>query len=154
MENKHILTSDGELYHWGIKGMKWGVRRFQKKDGSLTPAGKKRRKDTSNWSEDAKEAARIKKKSVNEMSNAELQKLNNRQNLERQYSQLNPSAVKRGIAAIAATAAFMGTILKVVNNSDKIVGVGKNAGKKIVDRVGDHVLKDLGKGLSKGLLDG
>lgn len=30
-----------ELYHWGIKGMKWGVRRYQKKDGSLTRAGKK-----------------------------------------------------------------------------------------------------------------
>lgn len=31
-----------ELTHWGIKGMKWGVRRYQNKDGSLTPAGKKR----------------------------------------------------------------------------------------------------------------
>lgn len=31
-----------ELYHHGIKGQKWGVRRFQNKDGSLTPAGEKR----------------------------------------------------------------------------------------------------------------
>lgn len=31
-----------ELFHWGIKGMKWGVRRYQNKDGSLTPDGKKR----------------------------------------------------------------------------------------------------------------
>lgn len=31
-----------ELYHYGIKGQKWGVRRFQKKDGTLTSAGKKR----------------------------------------------------------------------------------------------------------------
>ena len=31
-----------ELYHWGIKGQRWGVRRFQNPDGSLTPAGRKR----------------------------------------------------------------------------------------------------------------
>lgn len=36
---------DNELKHFGIKGMKWGVRRYQNKDGSLTPAGKKRYDD-------------------------------------------------------------------------------------------------------------
>ena len=35
----------GDLQHHGIKGQKWGVRRFQKKDGSLTPAGKERYDD-------------------------------------------------------------------------------------------------------------
>lgn len=32
------------IQHHGIKGMKWGVRRYQNKDGSLTPTGKKRSK--------------------------------------------------------------------------------------------------------------
>ena len=38
MVNDHI--SD-ELYHFGIKGMRWGIRRYQNKDGSLTPKGQK-----------------------------------------------------------------------------------------------------------------
>ena len=36
-----------EIYHWGIKGMKWGIRRYQNKDGSLTAAGKRRLKKES-----------------------------------------------------------------------------------------------------------
>lgn len=33
---------ENELMHWGVKGMRWGIRRYQNKDGSLTQAGKKR----------------------------------------------------------------------------------------------------------------
>lgn len=36
MENKYYLI------HYGIKGQKWGVRRYQNKDGTLTEAGKRR----------------------------------------------------------------------------------------------------------------
>ncbi len=33
---------NNQIWHWGVKGMKWGVRRYQNADGSLTDAGKKR----------------------------------------------------------------------------------------------------------------
>lgn len=47
MESNYVITSNGsfvseELYHHGIRGMKWGVRRYQNPDGSLTANGKKR----------------------------------------------------------------------------------------------------------------
>ena len=49
--SEYVLFSNGdfassdELYHWGIKGQKRGVRNFQNKDGSLIPAGRERYND-------------------------------------------------------------------------------------------------------------
>lgn len=43
--SNYILTSEGELYHWGVKGMKWGVRRSQNKEQKrLAKAQKKEQK--------------------------------------------------------------------------------------------------------------
>lgn len=71
MENNYILTSDGELYHWGVKGMKWGVRRYQNKNGSLTPAGKKRYADKLEPSASDSAVTKRVKNDYNKMSDKE-----------------------------------------------------------------------------------
>lgn len=68
--------NDYELYHWGVKGMKWGVR-------------KKRKNDTTQWSDDYKSTQKLKKKSVKELSNEDLRKINSRDVLESNYAKNN-----------------------------------------------------------------
>lgn len=116
-----------DLYHHGIKGMKWGVRKEHQSSGS-----KKKRSKMEDWSDDAKEANRINKKKVSQMSNAELQRLNNRKNLEQQYSRLNPSAISRGMKYVATAATVTGTAVTVICNSEKIIKIGKDVAEKII----------------------
>lgn len=96
------------IYHHGIKGMKWGVRRYQNKDGSLTPAGKKRRgssdfsvgigvkRKTASSMSKKTSSSTPKKKSVSEMSDDELRKAISRLQLEKQYRDLTPQKVSSG----------------------------------------------------------
>lgn len=60
MSNRYVISST-ELYHHGIKGQRWGIRRFQKKDGSLTSAGKKRYYDTPELNKQKREMESAKK---------------------------------------------------------------------------------------------
>lgn len=130
-----------ELYHHGIKGMKWGVRRFQNKDGSLTSAGRKRRRSQDNWSDDAKDAAIIRKKNHNQMSNAELRRLNERDQLVRNHQQLNPSAFKKGMSIAGTIVATAGTLTSLY----RLGKGGAKLGGKVIERIGDIVLDDLRK---------
>ena len=97
MEYK-ILRPD-ELAHHGIKGMRWGVRRYQNKDGSLTPAGEKRRAKLESkldklggkkkTADDANGVQPAKKMASN-MSDDELAKAITRARMEDEYRRLRP----------------------------------------------------------------
>lgn len=70
-----------EIYHHGIKGQKWGIRRYQNPDGSLTPDGKKRYskefyKELKSNKNDAEKIAEITRKRIGErISQEQLNKL-------------------------------------------------------------------------------
>lgn len=85
-------------------------------------------------SPEAREAKTLQKKKVSEMSNAELRRLNERKNLERNYRQLNPDAVSKGIAVVGTTAAALGTINALVKNSDKLLKLGKKAVNRVASK--------------------
>lgn len=65
-----------ELYHHGIKGQKWGVRRYQFADGSYTPAGKKRYQNNQNNTE---RIASLMSMKVSELTNTAKTQITGRQ---------------------------------------------------------------------------
>lgn len=112
-----MTVYNDELYHWGIKGMKWGVRRYQNPDGTLTSAGKKR------YSSD----------NPKKMTDEELNQRISRMQKEKQYLELKKST--------SPGKAYATELLKTAGN--KIVGgaagaIGGVAGKVAVDAVLNH----------------
>ena len=95
---------DDVLIHYGILGMKWGVRRYQNKDGSLTSAGKKRYSDNDDIKDaPQKNTEEPKKKSVKDMSDEELRREVNRMQLEQNYLRMTGQNIEKGksVAEIA-----------------------------------------------------
>lgn len=132
----------GELYHHGILGMKWGVRRYQNKDGTLTNAGKKRKRKSVEVHEDYKKAHDS--KSIKSMSDAELRARNNRLQMERQYSVMTQKT-SRGKKIVKGIIAAAGTITA----AEAAAKTYKRIGNDAIDKIGDWVMKDLAKGLAK-----
>lgn len=155
---------ENELYHFGIKGMKWGVRRFQNPDGSLTPAGKARYGSSYNTIGEVRDARRSERRmskalrtgKTRNLTDAELEKVSRRINAELNYKrmleQLNPkrqSRAKRVVAEIAENAVkdlgrrmFTSIGDKIFNKPDTTTS---EYSTKDLDKLTDKQLQDFQK---------
>ena len=137
------------LAHHGILGMKWGVRRYQTEDGTLTATGKVRygRKMTAQRKAAARKAAQTKKRNaeakakeaderagrpqdVNTMSDQEIRDFLSRKDLEKRYlAEVPPMQVEKGQSAAQKYLSKFGDTL-----ANKLVeGTAKRVANKILD---------------------
>lgn len=114
--------NESMLMHYGILGMKWGVRRSE---AQLARARGKSKSPSEEVSEDYKKAHSS--KSVKSMSDAELRNRLNRLHMEQTYSKMNTGDVNRGkevaskiLKAGTTVATVTSTALTIYNNFDKI----------------------------------
>lgn len=119
--------------------MHWGVRKAR---GSKRPA-----------SSDARKVAELKKRKPSQLSNKQLKTINERMNLEQNFSRMNPSHISKGKAAVAGiigTATMAATAYNLLHSP-----AGKAAmanGKKFVDRYSETMARKLVKSASSGQL--
>lgn len=130
----YVINSD-DLYHHGIKGQKWGKRRFQNEDGSLTPEG----------------MARYRRKEVHRQLRREAIKK------EFMRDRRNEKAAKRkealtAISGIAVSAALVSATIAYASHKDQIdsaiLDLGTKAVVKAASGAYDVEKKIVGKSLN------
>lgn len=118
--------ADSFFAHYGVPGMRWGkTSRSSGRGGSSSNL----RPRTSRESQDHLTVRKIKKKSVANMSNAELKAYTTRVGLEKQYRALNPGKIARGKS-------YMDKALLVGKVANEVIAFTKSdAGKKLASAI-------------------
>lgn len=130
---------NNELQHWGIKGMKWGRRRFQNKDGSLTAAGRKRYNDDGTETQESKDERRSKALSST-----------NADEIYRNRDVLSTSEIRERMDRINVESQLAGMAAKnkktAMDRVDKALKVGRKV-NEVYEFTKTPVMKALGKKL-------
>ena len=119
--NAMPVEVDEFLKHYGVLGMKWGRRRS---DAQLATARKTRVR-----SRDAQKVQTLKKKAKkagrDSLSNDELQTVIRRRELEKRYSDLNPSVMKRGLSVVKEVSNTANLALNVTSIGKRVRDINK-----------------------------
>lgn len=120
-----------ELYHYGVPGMKWGVRRthaqvrtdtINRQTKKLGQVGDFSRSTSNAFNEASNLAGRASRSSkpskkvrneLSKMSDQELRNRLNRLNMEQQYASLNPGKMARGASRVSSALATIGSLAAI-----------------------------------------
>lgn len=114
------------LEHYGIKGMRWGVRRPTGKNGRVSSVKKS--------SVDFRTTKDLRKRPAHTLTNMQLKKVNERMQLESKFSQMNPSKIAKGqrmVKGVLATAGTVTAMSKLISEISAKAAV--KTGKKAVE---------------------
>lgn len=132
-----------EIYHHGILGMKWGRRRYQYEDGSLTPEGRKRYGYSSGEEKNEPTTQNKTLRPVSSMSDQEIRDFLNRKDLERRYQEYLESTKPKPKQKGAAAKKFFGKVGNVVASGAE--GAGKELVKKMMVYYGATAINKIAK---------
>lgn len=135
-----------ELYHHGIIGQKWGIRRFQNYDGSLKAAGKKRKAELT-----LEEKKRLSPaKAAKAFTDEELEKVVRREKLETEYQEARYKQMEMGRQRTDRVLKVVGTV-SVAAVSVAAVTVGKEAVKKMGSELGSWMAKSITESVTSSM---
>lgn len=126
-----ITYNDLWLAHHGIRGQKWGIRRFQNEDGSLKPAGEGRYYDPKSDGKRPSTKARVKE---------------NRQENEKTKTPMSSkkkAAIIAGVGAAVAAAAAIGIGVAAKRNRDHQAAIEKALKDRALQETFDKTVKSL-----------